>query len=351
MSRKAMSTVTNRRWLLARRPEGSPKSTDFRFETIEAKMVPGPGEVLVRHRFLSLDPYMRGRMSAANSYSPPIELGSVMVGAALGDVVASEDPALKPGDTVITGGGALPGGGWQDYSMSSGAGLRRIDTRGLPETAFLGPLGISGFTAYVGLKSIGAPQPGETVAVGAATGAVGSMVGQLAKLEGCRTVAIAGGPEKGRFAVETLGYDAAVDHRAPDFAERLAAACHKGIDIYFENVGGDVAAAVRPLLNDFARIPVCGLIAHYNDPEDAGGGLPLAPFMRDILVKRLTVRGYIIADFLALRGEFDAYARPLVASGKLAWKVDIVDGLENAPEAFIGLLEGRNFGKLLVRIV
>ncbi len=342
--------VTNRRWVLARRPESRPEPTDFRFETIEATMEPGPGEVLVRHRLLSLDPYMRVRMSAARSYSEPVELGSVMVGAALGDVVESRDLAFKPGDAVIVGGGALQGGGWQDYSIAQGASVRRIDTRDLPETAFLGPLGISGFTAYVGLKVIGAPKPGETVAVAAATGAVGSMVGQLAKLEGCRTVAIAGGAEKCAFAVATLGYDAAVDHRAPNFAEQLAAACPDGVDIYFENVGGAVAAAVRPLLNDFARIPVCGLIAHYNDEETAAGGPAFAPFMRDILVKRLTVRGYIISDFFGLRSEFNAYARPLVASGKLAWKVDIVEGLENTPEAFIGLLEGRNFGKLLVRI-
>lgn len=341
--------TSNLRWLLASRPDGRPVPADFRLDQGEIPAISGT-DVLVRHRIVSIDPYVRGRMSAAESYSRPIEIGSPIAGVALGDVVQSGAPEFAPGDTVMIGGGDLPGGGWQQFSVAEPGMVRRIDTQGLPETAFFGPLGMPGFTAWCGLTKIGRPKPGETVVVSAGTGAVGSMVGQFARLAGCRTVAIASGPEKCAFATETLGYDAAINRRAPDFPDRLAAACPDGVDIYFENVGGQVAEAVRPLLNDFARIPVCGLISQYNawgaeTPDESH-----AAFMRDVLVKRLTLTGFIISDFFADRPAFLDHARPLVAEGKIRWKDDIVEGLEGAPEAFLGLLEGRNFGKVLIRV-
>ena len=341
--------MLNRKWVLAVRPEGEVTAKNFRFEQVETAPL-AEGEVLVRHRLVSIDPYVRGRMSAAKSYSQPMTLGSVIAGAALGDIVASRDPAFRPGETVMVGGGELPGGGWQESSVAPAATARRIEIGGLADTAFFVPLGMPGFTAYCGLMKIGRPKPGETVVVSAATGGVGSMVGQFAKAEGCRVVAIAGGAEKCAFAVKELGYDAAVDHRAPDFERLLASACPAGIDIYFESVGGRVADAVRPLLNDFARIPVCGLISQYNNWGNNAGTRLLEPFLHEVLVKRLTVRGFIISDHFADRPEFIEYARPLVEAGRLVWRDHVVEGLEAAPDAFMGLLRGQNFGKLVVRI-
>jgi NADPH-dependent curcumin reductase CurA len=282
-------------------------------------------------------------MNDAKSYARPVEIGQVMVGATVGVVVASEHSDFKPGDLVVGG------GGWQEHAVLPGGSLQKLASDVTPSTA-LGVLGSPGFTAYAGLMKIGMPKSGETVVVGAATGPVGSMVGQLAKLAGCRTVAIAGGREKCELAKEMFGFDAAIDHRQPHLGELLAEACPNGIDVYFENIGGKTFDAVLPLLNDFARVPVCGLVSQYNDDGSYERETRLASLMRDVLVKRLTLRGFIVTDFAACRDEFLEMATPLVASGKIAHLEDIVDGLEAAPDAFIGLLQGKNKGKLIVRI-
>lgn len=336
--------MKNRQWQLARRPRGEPSLEDFHIGTVNISDTVPPGAVLLRNRYLSLDPYMRWRMNDAKSYAPPVGIGETMVGATISEVLRSDDASLAPGDLVVAG------GGWQDYAVAPASSLRKIDVTAVDAPAYLGALGSPGFTAYAGLMKIGLPKPGETVVVGAATGPVGSMVGQLARLAGCRAVAIVGGEEKCQLALSHFGFDAAVDHRADDLASALAAACPKGIDVYFENVGGRVLDAVVPLLNDFARIPVCGLISQYSETLDRTDETRLGMLMRDVLVKRLTLRGFIITDFAASRPEFLERVAPLVASGDIARLEDIVDGLANAPEAFIGLLKGRNRGKLIIRI-
>lgn len=336
--------MINRRIVLARRPVGEPVPEDFRLETAPVPE-PGAGEVLVRTRLLSLDPYMRGRISAAKSYARGVEPGEVMVGGTVGEVVASADPQWKPGDTV------LAAGGWQDYAIAPGRTLLPVPrAEGVPLSAALGVLGMPGMTAYMGLREIGQPKPGETVVVAAASGAVGSVVGQVAKIMDCRVVGIAGGAEKVAWVKDTLGFDAAIDHRAPDFAARLAEACPDGIDVYFESVGGAVWDAVFPLLNFFARIPVCGLIAQYNEEGPFPGPDRLPGLMRQVLTKRLLLRGFIVWDFAAKKPEFDRAMAHWVRTGRVKYREDVVDGLENAPSAFIGLLRGRNFGKLVVRV-
>jgi NADPH-dependent curcumin reductase CurA len=328
----------NRQILLKSRPEGLP--TPDNFELVERPVPePGEGEVLTRTRFLSLDPYMRGRMSAARSYAQPVPVGGVMGGGTVGEVVASRDPAFKAGDTV------LGFGGWQDYAVQPGKSLRKLDPSLAPVSTALGVLGMPGLTAYVGLIDIGQPKAGETVVVSAASGAVGSVVGQLAKLRGCRAVGIAGGAEKCRFVVDELGFDACVDHRAPDFPDALKAACGAGIDIDFENVGGAVLQAVWQRLNDFARIVVCGLVAQYNDTTPAPG-----PNLGVLLARRMTMRGFIVSDHQSRGPAFLAEIGPLVRAGRLKYKEDVVEGLERAPGALIGLLQGRNFGKVVVRV-
>ena len=328
----------NRQVLLRSRPEGAPSLDNF--ELTQAPVPePGAGELLMRVLYLSLDPYMRGRMSAAKSYAKPAEIGQPMVGGTIAEVVASRHPQYAEGDIVL---GAA---GWQEYALSDGAGLRKLDPRAAPISTALGVLGMPGMTAYVGLTEIGRPKPGDTLVVAAASGAVGSVVGQIAKIKGCRAVGIAGGDEKCRFVVGELGFDACVDHRAPDFAHRLAAACPNGIDVYFENVGGAVQQAVWPLLNDFARIPVCGLIAQYNATAPMPG-----PDMFSVLRKRLLLRGFIVSDFMAQRDAFLTEVGEWVRSGRLKYREDIVEGLQQAPAAFLGLLQGKNFGKLLVRV-
>ncbi|MBX6369386.1 MAG: NADP-dependent oxidoreductase [Rhodospirillales bacterium] len=328
----------NRRILLKNRPTGLPSPSDF--ELVEGPVPePGEGEVLTRTLFLSLDPYMRGRMSAAKSYAKPVELGQVMTGGTVGEVVASRHASFAPGDVVVGQ------GGWQDYAVLPGALLRKLDPRLAPVSTALGILGMPGMTAYVGLLDIGRPKPGETVVVSAASGAVGSVVGQIAKIHGCRVVGVAGGKAKTDYVVEELGFDAAVDHRSPDLADALAAACPKGVDIYFENVGGATQKAVWPLLNDFARVVVCGLIAHYNDPTP-----PPGPPMLDVLRKRLTVQGFIVYERSHLQADFLRDVGAWLQAGKLKYREDVVVGLENAPEAFIGLLQGKNFGKLVVKV-
>ncbi len=328
---------------LASRPAGRPTAENFSIATSPVPS-PGDGQVLIRTKYLSLDPYMRGRMSDAPSYAPPVKVGGLMVGGTVGEVVESNDPHLKPGNVV------LAYTGWQRYGVQRGDTVRKLDPAQAPVTTALGVLGMPGFTAYAGLTQIGRPKPGETVVVAAASGPVGATVGQLAKILGARAVGVAGGPEKVAYLRE-IGFDEALDHRAADFAAQLAAATPDGIDVYFENVGGHVCQAVLPRLNQFARMPVCGLIAHYNATEPPPGPDRLPALMSAILRKSLTVRGFIQTEFAeSLMGEFLGRASGWVRDGSLKYKEDIVDGLENAPEAFIGMLDGKNFGKLLVRV-
>jgi len=332
-----MAADINRQILLKSRPDGAPGLGNF--ELVQSPVPePGDGEVLMRTRYLSLDPYMRGRMSAAKSYAKPAEVGEPMVGGTVGEIVKSRNAKFAVGD-IVTG-----FGGWQDYALSNGAGLRKLDPAAAPVTTALGVLGMPGLTAYVGLLEIGRPKPGETVAVAAASGAVGSVVGQIAKITGCRAVGIAGGPDKCRYVVQELGFDACIDHRAADFARQLEVACPVGIDVYFENVGGAVQQVVWPLLNDFARIPVCGLIAQYNAAPMPG------PDMFSVLRKRLALRGFIVWDFAAKQADFLRDAGEWVRSGRLKYREDVVEGLENAPAAFLSLFRGKNFGKLLVKV-
>ncbi len=338
-----MPTRTNRKIVLASRPEGAPQASNFRLEQSPAPE-PQDGQVLLRTLWLSLDPYMRGRMSAARSYAKPVEVGEPMVGGTVNEVVASKHPDFKPGDVV------LGYAGWQDYAVSDGAGLRKLDARRAPVSTALGVLGMPGMTAYAGLLTIGQPKGGETVAVAAATGPVGSLVGQIAKIKGCRAVGIAGGQDKCRYLMDELGFDAAVDHRSKNFPDELRQACPKGIDVYFENVGGAVWDAVSPLLNDFARIPVCGLIAQYNMTELPGGPDRTPQLFRQVLTKRLTIRGFIVRDFADQAEAFGRDVSAWLQQGKIKYKEDVVEGLENAPQAFLGLLQGKNFGKLLVRV-
>ncbi|KAG8148418.1 NADP-dependent oxidoreductase [Burkholderia catarinensis] len=334
----------NRRIVLAARPVGAPTCNDLRLETSD---VPAPrdGEVLLRTLYLSLDPYMRGRMSDAPSYAPPVSLGDVMVGGTVSRVVASKHPAFAAGDLV------LGRSGWQDYAVSNVDDLIPLGQSVDHPSHALSALGMPGFTAYHGLLKIGEPKAGETVVVASASGAVGSVVGQIAKLKGCRVIGIAGGPDKCRYVTDKLGFDVCLDRRAPDFTRQLANACPDGIDVYFENVGGAVFEAVLPLLNVAARVPVCGLIAHYNDSELPSGPDRLPLLTGTLLAKRVRMQGFIISDhyvtdylpFLREMGEW-------VTAGKVTLREDIVDGLEQAPLAFIGLLEGRNFGKVVVKV-
>jgi NADPH-dependent curcumin reductase CurA len=328
---------------LASRPAGRPAAENFDIVTAPVPE-PGEGQVLIRTRYLSLDPYMRGRMSDAPSYAPPVKVGGLMVGGTVGEVVESKDPAYTPGDVVTAY------TGWQKYGVQNASIVRKLDPSVAPVTTALGVLGMPGFTAYAGLTQIGRPKPGETVVVAAASGPVGATVGQLAKILGARAVGIAGGPRKVAYLRE-IGLDAAIDHRAPDFGTQLAQATPDGIDVYFENVGGHVWDAVFPRLNSFARIPVCGLVAHYNATEPPPGPDRCVALMSAILRKSLTVRGFIQTEFVpALMGEFLQRATGWVRDGSLKYAEHIVDGLENAPEAFIGMLEGKNFGKLLIRV-
>ena len=334
---------TNRRIVMASRPEGAPGPEHFRLETVPAPE-PAGGEVLLRTLFLSLDPYMRGRMSAARSYAKPVEPGETMVGQSVCEVVESRHPTYEAGDVV------LANTGWQEFGVSDGTDLRKLDAARAPLTTALGVLGMPGLTAWAGLANIGQPKPGETLVVAAATGPVGSLVGQLARERGCRVVGVAGGPEKVAYLRDALGFDAAVDHRAPDMKSALEAACPDGVDIYFENVGGAVWDAVFPLLNPFARVPVCGLIANYNLAAPPSGPDRTAAMMRDVLTKRLRIQGFIVTDYASQGGEFMREVGALLAAGKVRFKEDVVNGLENAPEAFIGLLNGRNFGKLVIKV-
>ncbi|MCL4163085.1 UNVERIFIED_CONTAM: hypothetical protein GTU68_019771 [Idotea baltica] len=340
----AQTKQSNRQILLNSRPHGAPKPDDFRLQETNIPE-PGDGEVLLRTLYLSLDPYMRGRMSDGPSYAEPVAIDDVMVGGTVCRVEQSNHAKYSVGDMVLSF------SGWQDYAVSDGTGLVQLDSEMERPSLALGVLGMPGFTAYMGLLDIGQPKSGETVVVAGATGAVGSVVGQIAKLKGCRVVGVAGGETKCRIAVDELGFDVCIDHRADDFADQLSAACSAGIDVYYENVGGKVFDGVLPLLNTKARIPLCGLIAHYNDTELPPGPDRLSLLMKTILIKRIKMQGFIIFDDYQDRyGEFATEMSQWVKEGKIMIHEDIVDGLENAPEAFIGLLEGENSGKLVIRV-
>ena len=331
-----------KRVILVSRPVGEPKASDFRVEDCPLP-APGKGQVLLRTIWLSLDPYMRGRMSDGPSYAQPVPIGGVMEGGTVSEVIASNNPAFAKGDIVLSR------AGWQTHAISDGKGLVKIDPTIAPISTAVGVLGMPGMTAYTGLLDIGKPQAGETVVVAAASGAVGSAVGQIAKIKGARAVGIAGGKDKCDYVKNELGFDDCVDHRAPDLAAKLKAACPKGIDVYFENVGGEVFEAVFPLLNAFARIPVCGLIAHYNDTEAKAPKWAPA-LMRNVLTKRLTIRGFIVSDFAARHADFLRDMSGWVREGKVKHREFITEGLDSAPGAFMGLLKGANFGKQLVRV-
>ena len=338
------SPAVNRRVVLASRPEGRPGPANFRIEeaTVAA---PAEGQMLLRTLWLSLDPYMRGRMSDLPSYAAPVPLDGVMVGGTVARVVESRLAGFHGGDLV------LAYGGWQDYALSDGSDATLLPADLAHPSYALGVLGMPGLTAYAGLLDIGAPRPGETVVVAAATGGVGSVVGQIARIKGCRAVGIAGGAEKCAYAVAELGFDACVDHRAPDLRRRLAEACPGGIDVYFENVGGAVLQAVFPLLNPRARVPLCGLIAQYNQTAAAPGPDQAPLLLRQILTKRIRLQGFIVTlDYGDRAAAFRTDMAGWLKEGRMRYREHVVEGLENAPSALCDLLEGRNFGKVVVRV-
>jgi NADPH-dependent curcumin reductase CurA len=340
----SQQTLRHRRWVLASRPHGEPVQDNFRLEEGDIP-TPGNGQLLLRTVYLSLDPYMRGRMSDAPSYSPPVEIGATMVGGTVSRVEQSNHADYKTGDWVLSY------SGWQNYEVSDGQGLVKLgDSLAHPSWA-LGILGMPGFTAYMGLLDIGQPKAGETLVVAAATGPVGATVGQIGKIKGCRVVGVAGGSEKCRYAVETLGFDVCLDHRSDDFAEQLAKACPQGIDVYYENVGGKVFDAVLPLLNTSARVPVCGLVSVYNATELPAGPDRLPLLMGTLLKKRIRMQGFIIGQDYGHRiGEFQADMGQWIKDGSIKYREQMTDGLENAPETFIGMLKGKNFGKVVIRV-
>ena len=337
------SKFENRRVTLNRRPKGEPKQEDFKIVIGEAPQ-PGVGQVLLRTVFLSLDPYMRSKMNAAKSYTKSLEIGEVMFGETVSKVVISNHPNFKVHDYVISY------SGWQDYAVMDAAQIRKIDPSIAPLSTNLGVLGMPGRTAYAGLLDIGRPVAGETLVVAAATGPVGSAVGQIAKMKSCRVVGVAGGEKKCRTLIDYFGFDAAVDHYSPDFANQLKAACPKGIDIYFENVGGVIFQTVVPLLNDFARIPVCGLVSQYNSKNLTNGPAQMAQFLSTLLTRRLFMKGFISGDYRSKFPEFSTEMNQWIKEGRVKYLEDIVDGLENAPEAMNRLFHGKNFGKLIIKV-
>ena len=331
-------TTLNRRIVLATRPDGQVTPAQFRLEEVALPAV-ADGQVLVRNRFLSLDPYMRGAMNDRTSYRQPQALGETMVGGTVGEVVESRHPGFKLGDVVVGG------YGWQLYGLSNGAGLRKVDTSRVPMQAYLGVAGMPGVTAWVGLNRIITPKAGETVVVSAASGAVGSVVGQLAKAAGCRVVGVAGGSAKCSAVINDFGFDACVDYKAGRLVEDLAAATPNGIDGYFENVAGAVLDAVLDRMNAFGRIAVCGMIAGYNDE-------PIPVYnIRSILTNRLKIQGFIVSEVADAWPPALAELAQRVGDGSLKYRETVSRGLESAPSAFIGLLRGDNFGKQLVELV
>jgi NADPH-dependent curcumin reductase len=330
--------MTNRQIVLRSRPEGAP--TDDNFEIVETPVLPaGDGGVLRKTIYLSLDPYMRGRMSDAPSYAASVAIGQTMVGHTVSQVIESNNPAFASGDLVVGY------DGWQEYGLSSGKDLRKLDPASAPISTALGVLGMPGMTAYVGLLDIGQPRPGETVVVSAASGAVGAIVGQIAKMKGCQAVGVAGSKEKCDYVVRELGFDACVNYKSETFRDDLATACPSGIDVYFENVGGAVLAAVLRILNVNARIPLCGLISDYNATQTPSG-----PNLRPLLTKRATMKGFIVSEHSDRAPAFRKDCSAWLREGRLKYREDIVEGLEQAPSAFLKLFDGTNFGKLIVRV-
>lgn len=335
--------VTSTQVQLAARPVGDPKHSDFKITTVDLPEI-GDGEMLCRIIYQSLDPYMRGRMDDSKSYAVPVQIGDVMGAGTVAEVVESKNARFKPGNIVN---GMF---GWQTHAISDGAGVRVVDPSLAPISTAVGILGMPGMTAYVGLLDIGEPKEGETVVVAAASGAVGSAVGQIAKIKGCRVIGVAGAREKCDFVVNELGFDACISHHGDTLDAELAALCPDGIDVYFENVGGKVFDAVFPLLNPFARMPLCGLISRYSHIGEFPGPDELPKLMRSILTNRLKIQGFIISDRWDRFPDFQKDVGGWIQSGALKYKEDFVDGIENAPDAFMGLLKGRNFGKLVVRV-
>lgn len=334
----------NRHIVLAQRPNGEPTDDTLSLET-GALPEAVSGEMLLRTVYLSLDPYMRGRMNEGPSYAPPVAIGETMIGGTVSRVVTSSCDGFAVGDWVMSY------NGWQDYAVSNGEGVINLGADPQNPSWALGVLGMPGFTAYAGLKYIGEPKAGETIVVAAATGPVGATVGQIGKLLGCRVVGIAGGPDKCRWAEDALGFDICLDHKQANLAKALADAVPEGIDVYFENVGGRVLDAVLPLLNDNARVPVCGLVAQYNATSLPDGPDRLGWLMGQMLVKKIRMQGFIIFDNFADRyPEFAKDMQAWVSKGDIKYREQIVDGLEVAPKALIGLLKGENFGKLVVRV-
>jgi len=339
-----MEHYKNRRIVLASRPVGAPTKDDFRLEE-SATPEPKEGEVLLRSIYLSLDPYMRGRMNDAPSYAPPVAIDEVMVGATVCQVAASKNPDFETGEWV------LAYSGWQLYALSDGSDLTKLGKKPEKPSYALGILGMPGFTAYMGLLDIGKPKAGDTLVVAAAAGPVGATVGQIGRLKGCRVVGVAGTAQKCSYVKETLGFDECLDHKDPDLADLLKQACPDGIDIYYENVGGKVFDAVLPLFNVGARVPVCGLVSIYNATKLPDGPDRLSVLMGTILVKRITMKGFIIFDDYGPRyDEFTKAMSDMLGAGKIHYREQVVDGLESAPGAFIGMLEGQNFGKLVVKV-
>ncbi len=331
-------TQMRRALLLRRRPTGEPGPEHF--EMTETPLPePAAGQVLLRTIWLSIDPYMRGRLYDRPSYAAPVQVGEVMTGETVAEVVASAAPGFAPGDIVVGG------RGWETHGLASAKQLVKLDPDAAPLSAWLGVLGMPGVTAYYGMKEVGRAKPGETVVVSAASGPVGAVAGQFAKRAGARVVGVAGGPEKCLWVQETLGFDDCVDHRALDLRGALAAACPNGIDVYFENVGGATQEAVIPLLNVFSRMIVCGMVAQYNDPKP-----PPGPNLAFMIMKRALIQGILVSDRLDLFREWRALAAPWVKDGSLRYRETVVDGLENAPEALAQVLRGGNFGKMLVRV-
>ncbi|WP_114913350.1 NADP-dependent oxidoreductase [Acidibrevibacterium fodinaquatile] len=324
--------------VLRRRPVGAPTPDIFAIEE-SAMPEPAEGQVLTRTLFLSIDPYMRGRLSDAKSYAAPVPIGGMMEGETIGEVIASRDPGFAPGDVVV---GPR---GWASHLVAPAKAVVKLPKNGAPLSTYLGVLGMPGTTAYSGMTDIGQPKAGETVVISAASGAVGAVAGQLAKRAGARVVGVAGGPEKCLFVQETLGFDECIDHRSLDLKAALNDACPNGIDVYFENVGGDLQRLVFPRLNAFGRVVMCGMVAEYNDTEPRPG-----PNLMMVVRNRLRIQGLIVSDKPERFAEWRALATPWVLDGSLKYREDIVDGLENAPDALIGILGGRNFGKLLVRV-
>lgn len=341
----AQTSDVNRQIVLAERPKGQPDDNTLKLQATDVP-VPGKGEMLVRTVYLSLDPYMRGRMNDAKSYAEPVSIGEVMTAQVVGKVVTSDLEGYEVGDFVLSG------SGWQDYAISDGNNVINLGKNPENPSWALGIHGMPGYTAYAGLLKIGEPKPGETVVVAAAAGPVGATVGQIAKLKGCKVVGIAGGAEKCAHVVENLGFDACIDHRSDDLAKELREVCPNGIDVYFENVGGKVLYAVLPLLNPFARVPVCGVVAWYNLPGLPEGRDMGPAILGTILRMKVKMQGFIIYDSFpaSLYKEFSRDMNAWLKAGSVKYKEHVVEGLENAPAAFNQLLAGGNFGKMVVKV-